>query len=230
MTWRRFLPAGLAVLLLATPLCAAQDKNTPRSAPPGNDLREFRVGMTLAELPATGYAGFACFAAPHQALSGWQDYRACPKDAAGWHEVGFHYDPATNPLASLNDKFGGTRVAGHPVRLALLLTDEGVVAGLRIDTDPATSLYLHKKAFLLADQVKTRYGEEGWTCAEGAPDATEQPVGGVFIKEHCEKTTPTRHLVLDRELYRHPDQDLRAFVGGTEVLIERPDAAQTRMN
>jgi hypothetical protein len=215
MIGRHLLLAGLALLLRATPLAAAET----------NDLREFRIGMTLPELPAAGYTGFACVAPPRQSLTGWQDYRTCPKDAAGWHEIGFRYDPVANPMARLNDKFGGTRVAGHPVRLALLLTDEGVVAGLRIATDPTAPLYLHKKAFLLADQVMARYGASGWTCVKGVPSAHEQPVGGVFVKEHCEKTTPSRHLLLDRELYRDPAQDLREFVGGTELLIERPDAA-----
>ncbi len=101
-----------------------------------------------------------------------------------------------------------TQVAGHPVELALLIDNTGEVAGIRIDTDPHARLYLHKKAFLFALQVRARFGEEGWTCRQTEPAPTEQPVGGVFIHEHCEKTTESRRYLLDRELFRDPSKDL----------------------
>jgi hypothetical protein len=75
-------------------------------------------------------------------------------------------------------------------------------------------------AFLLADQVMARYGEEGWTCVKAAPGGDAEPLGGVFIKEHCEKSTPARHLIVDRALYRHPGADVGDFVNSSEILIE----------
>jgi hypothetical protein len=107
------------------------------------------------------------------------------------------------------------------VLLSLLIGEDERVEGLRIVTDPKARLYMRKKAFLFASQVKARFGEEGWRCVEARPGADEAPVGGMFIKEHCEKTTATRRYVLDRELFRHPGESLRDFVGGTQLTILR---------
>jgi len=185
-----------------------------------NDVRNLRVGMPLAELPATGYDGFACAADAAIKLAGWADYTRCPADAAGRRGVSFRYDEADNPLARVNESYTGTRVGGHPVLIALIIGEDARVDAIRIETDPQARLYMRKKAFLLAEQVKERYGQDGWACTEGSPTAAEQPLGGVFIKQHCEKVTPTRHLVLDRELFRNPDDDPRLFVNATHLLIE----------
>ncbi len=207
-------------LLLAVPAARAAEQQA--GEPPGsaNDLREFRVGMPVAALPASGYKDLVCAAAPEHALASWSEFRACPADPAGRHAVRFAYDEQANPMARLNDRFQGTRVAGQPVRLSLLLGDDDRLDGLRIETDPDARLYLRKKAFLFADQVRARFGSEGWTCAEGKPQGDEEPVGGVFYREHCEKRTDTRHFVLDRELYRHAGQKPDSFVEDTSLLIE----------
>jgi hypothetical protein len=93
------------------------------------------------------------------------------------------------------------------------------VAGIKIDTDPHARLYLHKKAFLFALQVRARFGEDGWTCSQRSPTPEEQPIGDVFINEHCEKVTATRHLLLDRQLFRDPAKDLRDFTSATQLTI-----------
>ena len=205
-----------AALLLALTFAAASAPSRDM-----NDLREFRVGMAVADLPAQGYGEFGCVAAPDRKLQSWSQYIECPADAAGRHEVGFRYNLDTVPMANLNEGYNGTRVGGHPVVVSLLIGADARVDAIRIATDPGARLYLRKKAFLFAEQVKERYGRDGWACREGQPSATEQPVGGVFVKEHCEKTVAGRHLVLDRELYRDPGQDLDRFTGGTQLLIER---------
>lgn len=191
------------------------------SAKERNDIRQFRVGMAASELPASGYTGFACAADPARTLAGWSEWRKCPPDADGRREVAFRYDDSHSQLARVNEGYRGTRVAGHPVLISLLIGDSGVVEAIRIDTDPRARMYMRKKAFLLGDQVKQHYGEDGWSCQRGAPAPDEQPIGGVFIKLHCEKTTDERHLVLDEELYRDPNKDLKDFVGGTQLLIEK---------
>jgi hypothetical protein len=188
------------------PACSAAEQQ--------NDLREFRVGMPVSELPRHGYAGFACAADPAKQLADWRDYAACPVSPDGFHAISFHYD---NTGADSDE----TLVAGHPVQLALLIDDTAHVAGIKIDTDPHTRLYLHKKAYLFAQQVKARFGEDGWACRKQAPTPTEQPVGGVFIHEHCEKATPSRHFVLDRQLFRDPARDLRDFTDATQLTILR---------
>jgi hypothetical protein len=179
-----------------------------------NDLRDFRIGMPVSAFPSSGYGGFACEADQSKKLSNWDAYQTCPASADGTHAVSFRYD----------DGSGGenkTQVAGQPVELALLIDHDGQLAGIRIDTDPNASLYIHKKAFLFALQVRARFGEDGWTCRQTPPTPTEQPVGGVFIHEHCEKITESRRYLLDRELFRDPSKDLRDFTNATQLTILR---------
>ncbi len=202
------LYCALAVIaVLSAPACAA--------AAPQNDLRDFRIGMPVTALPSSGYGGFACEADPRKQLSAWDAYQTCPISEDGTRAVAFRNDGG-GPGGE--DK---TEVAGQPVQLALLIDNNGEVAGIKIDTDPHARLYLHKKAFLFALQVRARFGEDGWTCRRTAPTPTEQPVGGVFIHEHCEKTTESRRYLLDRELFRDPSKDLSDFTNATQLKILR---------
>jgi hypothetical protein len=114
-------------------------------------------------------------------------------------------------------------VAGHPALLTLLVDDKGLVAGLRIETDPNARLYIRKKAFLLGIQVKSRYGVDGWTCWHAQPDNGEQSVGGVYVKESCLKTVQGRSITVERKLFRRADQDMKTFVDETRILIRRSE-------
>jgi hypothetical protein len=205
--------AALACALLAKPAGAAED-------PLQGDLRDLRVGMTVAELPADGYVDLACGSdggAPGAALASWAEFARCPPDAAGLHEVTFAY--AESPLAELGDRWEGTKVAGHPVIPSLLIDDAGVVQGIRVVTDPDARMYLKKKAFLLGIRVMGRYGRDGWTCTEAEPGAGRAPVGGMFIDRHCEKVFHDRRLILDTDLYRTAEQQGQEFTGATRLEI-----------
>jgi hypothetical protein len=212
----RLLQGGLAALaLLAGAASAAED-------PLEGDLRDLRVGMTVAELPAEGYVDLACGSnggEPGVALDGWADYARCPPDPAGLHEVAFAFAPS--PLAALGERWEGTKVAGHPVIPSLLIDRQGVVEGIRIVTDPEARLYLKKKAFLLGIRVMGRYGRDGWTCAEGEPGDGKTPVGGMFIDRHCEKVFHDRRLILETDLYRTAEQQGRELTDATRLEIFR---------
>ncbi len=210
---RRTLAALLLALAAVGPAVAESPPGTPE-----NDLREFRIGMTADELPRTGYLGFACADAGRK-LDGWQGYRQCPAEVSGWHAVRFQYDEAANPLAKVNGLYEGTKVGGHPVLLTALMGDDARLKGLVIETDPTARLYLRKKAFLFGEQVRARYGGAGWTCAGQEPAADQEPVGGVFVNEHCEKVMATRRLTLDRVLFRRVGQDLKDFVSRSRLEI-----------
>jgi hypothetical protein len=179
----------------------------------GNDLRDIRLGMAATELAESGYADFHCAADPKRTLAGWNDWRDCPAAADGTRAIRFGYDPATSR--------DGTMVAGHPAILTLLIDDTGHVAGLQIETDPKARLYIRKKAFLLGLQAKSRYGADGWACTEGQPSAGDQPVGGIFLKERCTKVISGRSLVVERNLFRRSDQDIKSFVDETRISILR---------
>jgi hypothetical protein len=179
----------------------------------GNDLRDIRLGMAVNELAESGYVDFYCATDPRHVLTGWKDWRDCPAGASGARAIRFGYDPMTSK--------DGTMVAGHPALLTLLIDDSGRVAGLLIETDPKARLYIRKKAFLLGLQAKSRYGADGWACTEGQPDSGDQPVGGVYLKERCTKTISGRSLVVERNLFRRPDQDTKSFVDETRISILR---------
>jgi hypothetical protein len=211
---RRLLGMSLAAsVLIAGAAGAAED-------PQDGDLRDLRVGMSVAELPTEGYVDLACGSdggAPGMPLASWVEFERCPPDAAGLHEVTFAY--AESPLAELGDRWEGTKVAGHPVIPSLLIDDGGMVQGIRIVTDPDTRMYLKKKAFLLGLRVMGRYGRDGWTCTEAEPGAGRAPVGGLFIDRHCEKVVHDRRLILDTDLYRTADQQGQEFTGATRLEI-----------
>ena len=207
--------ALIALLLAAAPLAPSKAAD--------NDLREFRIGMAVSALPQHGYAAFSCASDPNQRLESWQAFSQCPAGPDGLYAVRFKYDEAANPLSKVNDLYEGTKVGGHPVLLTLLIGGDSEVHGLIIQTDPKARLYLRKKAFLLGAQVKSRYGEAGWTCQSTDSATDKEPVGGVFIDEHCEKSTPERRLTLDRALYRRPGDQLKDFISQTRLEIRGPD-------
>ncbi|NOG69693.1 hypothetical protein [Roseicella sp. DB1501] len=204
--------AGLLGLAMSAPSPAMAEQN---------ELREFRIGMPIADLPASGYVELACAARPEIRLEAWSEYRRCPAEAeTGLHEVSFRYDQTT-PLARSNERYAGTKVAGQPMLLSLLIGGDARLDGLRMRTDPEARLFQRRKAFLFGDQVKARFGEEGWTCRSAPPTGEEEAVGGIFIKEHCDKQTADRQFLLERWLYRHEGEELRNFSGGTVLTILR---------
>jgi hypothetical protein len=203
-----FVAVGFLLLLMqgALPLSVARGSEPV-------DLRDIRVGMSVKDLPDGGYTNFSCAADPTQKLSGWESWKQCPGGADGMHAVRFDYDVTTSRE--------GTIVAGHPVILTLLVDDQASVAGLQIDTDSKARLYIRKKAFLLGMQAKSRYGSEGWACTGAQPSAQEEPVGGVYVNERCTKAVTGRSVVVERRLFRRPDQDMKTFVDETRITILR---------
>lgn len=209
----RLKPSGtIAAGLLAIQAIALANSPAQTQEFSGNDLRDIRVGMAAAELGESGYIDLACAVDLKHALAGWANWRDCPADASGTRAIRFGYDPSVSR--------GGTMVAGHPAILTLLIDDSGHVAGLQIETDPKARLYLRKKAFLLGLYARSRYGSEGWVCTDGKPDAGDQPVGGVYLKERCTKTIGGRSLVVERDLFRRSDQDIKNFVDETRISVK----------
>ena len=195
---RRLTALAALALIAATPA-------------PEHDLRGLRVGMMQAELPTDGFARFRC-AEDGLEIGGWADWNRCKADSQGRHDVRFEYAQ------------GRTMVGGHPVLLTAGFAADGHLAALSIVTDNAAPLFLRKKAFMLAEQARSRYGNEGWSCTELAPDRTAEPVGGVFIRETCRRALPGRAVEIERSLFRRPGAELRTFVGESRIIITaRPE-------
>ncbi|WP_144441535.1 hypothetical protein [Bradyrhizobium sp. CCGE-LA001] len=185
------------------------------------DLRDLSIGMSVASIPPEEYINLACAGKEGAKLAGWNDFQACPADQTGLHSLSFRFNDDLNPLAVLSDNYRGTKLGGHPVLLTGLVDGTGALQGIRIDTDPNARPFWRKKAYLLALIVRARYGEAGWSCRETEPHEGEVPVGGLLIKEHCEKRAGRRRLVLDREVYRRAGQPLSDFVNATRFIIEQ---------
>jgi hypothetical protein len=111
--------AGVFFLLCAS-VVAAQE---------GGDLRDLRIGMSINTIPADEYTDLRCTGTNDQTLVGRSDFRKCPPDAMGLRSMGFGFNEDLNPLAQVNDKYQGTKVAGHPVLLTLLISESGVIDG-----------------------------------------------------------------------------------------------------
>ncbi len=195
--------AVLAALVCAGPALAA--------GPEVADLRDLRVGMPVSEISGKGYGDLACREGPARTLAAWSDWRACPADAKGLHAIGFAYADGTTR--------NGTRVAGHPARLTLLVGDDARVDGLVIETDDAVPLYLRKKGHLLGLQARSHWGDDGWTCAEGKPTGDETPLGETFVKEECRKALGPKSVTVTRDLYGHQGADPRAFISRTRIVV-----------
>lgn len=204
--------SALALLLAGLPASAADQ-------PARNDLRDLRVGMTVAEIPAGEYTDLRCLSAPDTRIEAFSDYGRCPADAQGHHGIRFAFDEKTNVLGPLDDKYRGTKVGGHPVLLTLRVGDESRVVGLDIETDDHTRLFLRKKAYMLGRQAMSYYGNDGWNCTHTPPGADEAPVGGMFLRDHCSKRFDGREIIVHRTFYRPIRAEPKDFVSATKIEI-----------
>jgi hypothetical protein len=207
---------GLAALAWMTlqplPLHAADD-------PAAGDLRDLKVGIAAADLPRRGYVDLAC-GLDGRRLAVWTEFDACAPDPQGLRVVTFEYDDSLEPFAAVNDAFEGTKIAGHPVRLALLFAADGTVEALRAETI-ASRPYLKKKAYLLGIRVMGHYGREGWSCLDRPHRPGRSPVGGLYIDRHCEKRLADRTVLLDTRLYRDTGETGETFTSGTTFEVRR---------
>ena len=132
--WIRPALMAAGMLLTALQHAAAQDAS-------GNDLRDIRIGLSVADLPAAGYAGFSCAADANVRPSGWSGWRDCPAGADGLRALRFGYDPATSR--------DGTVVAGHPAVLTALIDKEATVAGRSLWRGHITHVSSRQKRYFL---------------------------------------------------------------------------------
>jgi hypothetical protein len=217
--------AAAAATIAAAWLGDARAADTAGGA---GEIRGLAVGVQAATLPTRGLAGIACAATGEALAEGWAGFARCPAAGPdGLREVGVRYDEAAaQPWAAANDAWEGTKLAGHPVLLSVLVADDGTVEAVRAVTDPEARLFHKKKAYLLGIRVMGRYGRDGWACADDPPAEGRTPVGGMLIARTCAKDLGDRRLVLRTDLYRAPGQEGREFTDATRFEIWRraPDA------
>jgi hypothetical protein len=169
------------------------------------------IGTPVDRLPA-GFTDFACGTAggpPGRLLARFGDHRTCPIDDRGFTEVYFRHDDELEFVARALEQpraievNSGTRVYGVPVIVSALFDADGIVRGLRLETDPRGVPPMSRNDhWTLADDLMHRFGAEGWTCeALGLGDG-ESAVSSYSVRDRCTKTDSDASMVVLRE-YLH---------------------------
>jgi len=185
----------LAALVLTLVAGGVRAQQQPNDRPARAEVWDLKLGTPADRLPAdfTDYACGTNGGPPSVPLNGWRDFRRCRADAEGLREVYFRYDDELEYWAKANnfateiEKYSGTKVYDFPVVLSARFDEGGVLAGLRIVSDPRDPSRDRDEAYLLRNFLTARYGRDGWDCVDLAAAEGETPVGRTFIKQRCRK-------------------------------------------
>jgi len=163
--------------------------------PTRSEVWDLQLGAAADALP-DAFSDYACGTnggPPSRQLGGWTDFRRCRPEASGLREVYFRYDDELEYWAKANnfateiERFSGTKVYGFPVVLSALFDEQGVLAGLRIVSDPRDQTRRREDAHSLRNFLTARFGRDGWDCVDHPLDDGETPVARTFIKQDCRK-------------------------------------------
>ncbi len=224
--------AGMAFLMAPSATAFAQQDAAAPSADDGRrlTLHSLHLGATLDEMPEwLAFRNYACGSnggPPLRKLSGWADFDQCKPDANGLHEVYFEYDnEAEYVLRALDDpratRFVGTTEQGFPIVASALFSDDGVLRGLRMITDPRadytadqffdlTNLRSRSDFYLLGPFVGGQVGISATEDCVNSPLAEgESKVGPTYMKLDCERIENGVRYSLKTRYYRKPGQYAR---------------------
>jgi hypothetical protein len=177
------------VLTLLPGAAGAQER------PPRLEVWDLRLGSRVDQLPDE-FVDLACGTnggPPSVPLNGWNDFKRCRAEPSGLREVYFRYDDEleywakANSLADQMEQYSGTKTYGFPVVVSGLIDVEGVLAGIRIVSDPRDTSQNRDEAYLLRNFLTARLGRDNWQCQDLALADGETPVDGVFVKQSCRK-------------------------------------------
>jgi hypothetical protein len=200
--------------VLALAIAAAHGAGAPAPYDPG-EIHGLKLGLTAQAMTLDGWGELACGSnggPPRQNLDAWSDFKKCSPEASGLREVAARFDDEDEYIGKALDnplyasRRTGTRVAGHPVILSVLFDDNGALRGIRFVSDPRGTPLERRMAHLLRDAVIDHYGPDGWSCTDFPAADGESAVGGVFIKQRCEKLMPERAMTVETHFLRKPGQ------------------------
>jgi len=209
---RQIQAVAAALFALALPVQAQ-----PQASADHGEIHGLKLGLHADAMTTDDWGDLACGSnggPPRQRLDGWAEFRKCRLEASGLYEVAARFDDEADYVTkALDDPMfaseqqSGTRVAGHPVILSVLFDDTGTLRGIRFVSDPRASPPDRRMAHLLALAVMNHYDADGWSCKDFPPEAGETAVGGVFIKQRCDKTTAERAMTVEAHFLRKPGQN-----------------------
>ncbi len=213
--------SGLAMLAAAMASAQAPPPSPAETAGPPKTMAiwDVALGTPIADLPRTDFVEPACGTngGPRsRLLPRFADFAQCRKDSdTGLYEINFIYDDEREYLAratrdlSLIQAWYANQILGQPIVLSFLIDDQGLVQGYRIFTDDRAEDSIRHNAYILGQIFfKTRFGDDGWTCATAEPGPGEKAVGQRFINDTCEKTVGTERMVVTSRFYYRAGQQL----------------------
>lgn len=164
---------------------------------------------------------------PLTQLRGFADYATCPAEESGLHEVYFRYNDEQEYIARALEQtdmialYRGTKVYDFPVVASALFDDAGILAGIRLVTDPRdVEIRPRNQHWALGNVLRNRFGAESWTCADLPAETGETAVGSYFIKSNCEKSSDGAHLLVQqRYLHKHGQTYRDAHTGQVQAGV-----------
>jgi hypothetical protein len=208
--------ASFGVCLALGALVLAGAPARPQGKGDAGEIRGLKLGLKAQSMTTDGFGEFACGSnggPPRQKLEDWSGFAKCTPEADGLREVQVRFDDEQEYIgkAIADDRYadqrGSTRVAGHPVILSALFDGGGTLRALRFISDPRGTALERRMAHMLRLAVINRYGPAAWNCTDFPAADGETPVGGVFLKQRCEKLTPERYLNVEAHFLRKPGQN-----------------------
>lgn len=197
---------------LALAFCAGSAMAQDRADP--GEIRGLKLGQQARDMAVEGLGEFACGGnggPARQAIEDWSEFSKCRPEPSGLREVAVRFDDSEEYIGKAIDdplytRRRGTRVAGHPVLLSVLFDEAGTVRGIRFLSDTRGDGAERRMAHLLRLAVMERYGSNGWACEDFPLAEGETPVGGIFVKQKCEKRGPERAVFVSAQFLRRPGQ------------------------
>lgn len=195
MTWTDRVIGLLLISVASVSPAIAAGGQTFAQSPRRAEVWDLKLGTPVAMLPG-GFGEYACGTnggPPSRPLSGWSDFGDCRPEPSGLREVYFRYDDEleywakANGLAEDIERYFGTKVYDFPVVLSALFDGRGILAGLRIVSDPRDASRSRDEAYALRNFLSARFGRDGWSCNDLPPAEGEESIAGTFIKQNCRK-------------------------------------------
>jgi hypothetical protein len=207
--------AIMIVMLCCAALLAPGGSVVAQVRPSRAEVWDLALGTAAEALP-DAFSDYACGTnggPPSTPLKNFRDFRRCRPEQSGLREVYFRYDDELEYWAKANDlpmeveKYSGTKTYGFPVVVSALFADSGVLAGLRIVSDPRDTSRPREDAYSLRNFLTARFGRDGWDCKDMPREDGEEPVGRTFIKQQCRKSTDgNQSFDLTTHYFRKPGQ------------------------
>ena len=183
------------------------------------DIRDVTTGINVTSLPLEGYTNFLCFLNKKE-INSWSDYYLCDKNKKDLHVLSYEYDDRY----SFNENYEGTQVAGHPVKISILISSKGIIEQINIITDPDAPMYFKRQAHNLYLRVRARYGADEWECISFKQEDDETILGKEYINKLCRKVLDKKQIITKTELYlKQGNEPKPQLVSKSELIIGRLD-------